>query len=390
MLKYNLLKNITKINIQKKETVDVLIIDFFGYEVINECLPNSATHKVIELTKSIPVYVSFNFLINIFIILVTRSIKSVALYELYTKLLMPKVVITFNDNNLYFGKLAKIFPKLLFISIQNGTRYMRSFGDLVEKPSVPIYYGFGEYEKKLLTENQVQIQKYVNAGSIKMGILLSQQNKINSKKYDICFVSYFRIKNNKKPNNLSQSLMDVNKQLFDIIANICFEKKYSLCVVMFSEKGNSVSRADSDYNLELEYYQKDNVDQNIDYVSNKFLEMGSYKTAMESRCVIGLCSTLLFEVFGTKIRTLFGNMLFKPFYEDDRILLKSMSVENILYEMDKKHIQSKIETLMNMPDEEYINKTKFARYYYMRCERPYPHEMIKKNITEHLNIPVEQ
>ena len=50
--------------------------------------------------------------------------------------------------------------------------------------------------------------------------------------------------------------------------------------------------------------------------------MGSYKTAMKSRCVIGLCSTLLFEVFGTKKRTLFGNLLFKPFYKYDNQTVK--------------------------------------------------------------------
>ena len=44
------------------------------------------------------------------------------MYNLYIKTLMPKVIITFQDNNIYFGELSTKNPDLLFISIQNGIR----------------------------------------------------------------------------------------------------------------------------------------------------------------------------------------------------------------------------------------------------------------------------
>ena len=48
-----------------------------------------------------------------------------------------------------------------------------------------------------------------------------------------------------------------------------------------------------------------------------------------------------------------------------------------------------LEKIMNMSDKSYFEKTAFARNYYMRCERPYPHEMIQKRIADHLNIPID-
>ena len=118
--------------------------------------------------------------------------------------------------------------------------------------------------------------------------------------------------------------------------------------------------------------------------------MGSYKTALKSKIVIGMFSTLLIEMLGASKKILFGGLLQDTISKiQNEKAYKFIPSDVLIYKMEENHIQHKIETLINMSNKEYLKKTAFARSYYMRCESPYPHEMIKKRIAEHLNIPAE-
>ena len=372
--------------------IDCLIINEFGSELIKECLPDGCRSEIVPVRNSLPYILNLSYFVSLLKKIILGRLKRIIFFEALIATLKPKVIITFNDNSSLIGKLQEKFPDMLAISVQNGVRidHSLSLGGWDKNFSSQYYYGFGDYEKDLMLQKGAHCKGYFKAGSLKMGVILSQKSlKIIKDKYDICFVSYFR---QKKDSNLQKNIKDaleINKHLFNLIVKICKIKNYSVCVAMFSEYHNSGVRTDSNYKSEIGYYKNGNVEKIIDFIPNDFIKMVSYKSAMESKCVIGLLSTLLFEMFGFGKRTLFGNLLLYPRVESEKKLLGKMSAENILHEMELEHIKGKIETLMNMTEEEYLNKTEFARNYYMRCERPYPHEMIKKQITEHLNIPTE-
>ena len=97
--------------------------------------------------------------------------------------------------NITMGRLQEHFPDKLIISVQNGNREHQADSVGTKKymagwemgTPIPNYYGFGEYEKDLMLELGVRAKSYIKAGSLKMGMVLSQrQSIILEEKYDIC------------------------------------------------------------------------------------------------------------------------------------------------------------------------------------------------------------
>ena len=95
----------------------IIIYDCHGANDLIKYLPKNETFilhtrgEKINLRIFILSLVKFNF---------SRSYKRYLL--LYIKSINPKCIITFIDNNLNFYRLKKIFPNVVFISVQNGVR----------------------------------------------------------------------------------------------------------------------------------------------------------------------------------------------------------------------------------------------------------------------------
>jgi len=374
---------------------DIVILDQFGFEWLVFCLPSKSNYVLIP-SDSLPYILKIKFFFLIIRKYFEGNTRLLSLYCSLIETLDTKIVITFNDNNTIMGKLQEKFPDKLIISVQNGNREDQadSVGDWGMGTPIPNYYGFGEYEKDLMLNLGVRVKSYIKAGSLKMGMVLSQcQSIMLEEKYDICFISGFRVKQDKKKMSFytSKFVWDTMKLLFDIIVKICSKKGYRICVAMFAEKDSTNNwRSDQDYEREMDFYKKGNECENIDYCSIDYLKMGSYKTSLKSKLIIGMASTLLFENLGARKKVLISGFVHPLKTQTTKeYAYRHIPSDLLIYEIEKNHIRDKIEVLMNMTDVEYLDKTSFARNYYMRCERPYPHEMIKKQIAEHLNIPTE-
>ncbi len=365
------------------QKTDVLIVDKYGYDWIRECLPPQANHIMIPY-GSIILVAKLKYFLSI-VLCILKSEKYSSFCAALAKTLGAKVVISFNDNNAFLGILQDKFPDKLVIAVQNGARSVhdRCTGSWGANVAIPHYYGFGDYEKDLMNEKKLRICEYVKAGSLKLGLALSNQNINNEIVYDVCFISQFRHKKRLECQKAAEPMLKTQKLLFNIIHNICSANNYSLVVAMTTDIH------DEDYERELDYYRPEGEYSNIKFVANDRMDYTSYNTGFASRLVTSLWSTLSFELFGAGQRLLFSGLLHqldKLYYKK---LLENMPSDVLLYEMDEKHIHEKIEALLNMTDNEYLEKAAFARDYYMRCERPYPHEMIKKRIAGHLNVPGE-
>jgi surface carbohydrate biosynthesis protein len=366
------------------QKTDILIIDKYGYDLLKECLPSQANHIIIP-NGSIILVAKLKYFLLIALNILKGETRFSSMYATLVKTLDPNVIISFNDNNAFLGKLQEKFPDKLVIAVQNGVRVGLDLciGSWRVNTAIPHYYGFGDYEKDLMKERKLRICEYVKVGSLKLGLVLSSQNINNKFVHDICFISQFHYKRELEIMKRVEPIYKTQRLLFDIIYNICLVNNYSLVVAMV--KGIH----DDDYERELDYYKSEREASNIKLVPNDRKGITSYNTGFSSRLVVSLWSTLSFELFGCGQRTLFSGLLHNPDKQYYKELLKNMPSDLLLYEMEENHFQGKIEALLNMTDKEYLEKTAFSRSYYMRCERPYPHEMIKERIAEHLNIPVE-
>jgi len=371
-------KKLKKISYQK---IDILVFDKFGLEHIRSCFPDKLKNIVIPL-DSIPYILMYKFFIFFLVNIFLGETKIYSLYGSLISVLNPKVVITFNDNNDFMSKLYEKFPEKLVISVQNGirTNNQDSLGGLKKIDSLPYYYGFGEYEKELFLKNNINTKNYINAGSLKMGLALSKYGIKPTYNNDICFISQYRYPPLKKFPDMVKKMLVIQKTLFDIVLRYSLYNKLKLSVAM-----NNNSNADY-YQIELDYFKESNPHEQIKFIPNDQTNFSTYKIGLSSKLIISLWSTLSIELFGMGRRTIIGGYLhpeWKNYFED---LLKNMPCEVLLYEINKKHVQGKIEKLINMSDEVYLEKTEYARNHYMRFKEPYPHEMIKKQIAKHLSI----
>lgn len=380
-----------KINFRKipAKNIDVLIIDEYGFDFLKECIPKSASCTVIPLPNNIsltiPFAMSIRFIFNCLLKSLRGKKKLIVLLESLIETTNPKAIISFNDNNTFMGELQSKYPEILVISVQNGIRvdYPSSHGGWDKSALIPNYCGFGDYEKGFMLEKMVLIREYIKAGSLKLGLVLSEIDSKLNEVYDICFISAFRHKKELAGQRMVEPMLKTQKLLFDIISGICACNNYSLAVAMTYEISSE------NYDVELDYYRAGIDYSHIQFLPNNLTSFDSYHNGFSSKLVIALWSTLSIELFGAGKRTIFGGILHTQQKDIYTKLFENMPSEVLLYEQDEDHIGEKIEALLNMTDNEYLEKTALARDYYMRCERPYPHEMIRKRIAEHLNIPVE-
>ena len=160
-------KNLKNIPYQKTE---VLIIDDFGYDWIKECLPSKINQTIVPL-NSIPLIFNLRFIL----LLLKNMLKGENKYSLLcisiVETLAPKVIITFQDNINLMSVLHEKFKTILVISAQNGleTCYRKfAWEGLAENNQIPIYYGFGDYERDLWNSmNKINCSnEYIKAGSL--------------------------------------------------------------------------------------------------------------------------------------------------------------------------------------------------------------------------------
>ncbi len=367
-------------NIPSKK-INVLIVDECGSEWVVNCIPKSCQYAIVKNRGVIPYIRSFSFFMALIQNIANLGLrhKWKTLISAIIKTLEPEVVITFIDNNNLLGMLSKVYPEKKMISIQNGQRINKHtcispnkngyiFGD---------YYAFGGFTKDVYTPIGGVFSKYHSVGSLKLGLFLSKYNgKLNSKA--ICFVSQF------------MSLESINMQnpkVINVIINMyrytvlwAINNQYKVVLSMRNQSG------EVDFNDELKFF-KGIIDSDVvDYSSNIRLSMDSYRKAMSSGVVIGFDSTLLTEMFGCNKKVIWGA-------SSDHDVIKLRSFETYKYKMpkelmldnlDQNSFNKKISNLLSIGQDEYVDLTSSARKYFMNMHKPYPHEIIKADITNFL------
>ena len=153
-----------RINFNLKSNPDYLILDDVGSEKLNNILNNSRLILPIRFFDNTKViFINYEIIKYFFQYYFLKKQKPFTSYLLSTiKFINPKVVVTFIDNSLKFGDLAKILHKKYpFIAVQQCARYdfkrhryeyrkkIRK-ENLLKKFFIPNLLCFGKYETFLV------------------------------------------------------------------------------------------------------------------------------------------------------------------------------------------------------------------------------------------------
>ncbi len=359
---------------------DVLVLDKVGSEYIRYCVPNGLTVRVLDVRNTVPYINSPLFFLNLFKRIFQFGVNRRAIYTAITETINPKVIITFIDNSSLVSLINKAIPDLLAISIQNGIRVSLDMNHASTngKYCLPHYFAFGKYEYGLIKKNNINVEGFYSAGSLKMGIFLSEKYKPSlecSNEKSVCFISQYRV------SNLSEQLT-IEKELFSYVVLFCSNNNYELKVIL---RNNSTH---SSYENEVNFFNSSKSLDRVTLCENNSDNLSAYIDSFESSIIVALDSTLALELFsqGKKV-------LFCPVYKvkslrniEYRTYLSNLPEINALEELDISKFNKKFYNLLDMDNNEYSLYTKDARGDYMNYEQPYVHEIVSEFISRRINV----
>jgi surface carbohydrate biosynthesis protein len=360
---------------------DVLIVDEIGSDVIINCLPENCTYYILPTRNVIPWIAKIKFILNIIKMISKKyNIKSSVLLSVVS-VINPKILITFIDNSPVMGLVNEVFPDKLSITVQSGMR-SKMFG--FNKKGYQVLYGFGKFEEKLLNFQDIKVDEYVAAGSVKQGLsgkyIEYSETETDS---DICYLSSFVGGLLNSDTKVSASYLQYDKLFFSSLVDICKNNSLRLTIAMRSEKSSEA------YHLEYEYFKEMDPDNIVKMIPNNKKSYRSYNTANSAKVVFCTFSTLGFEMFGVGKKVLFGasanNFDLAEEY-DAKWNFENLPSLVLLSELKMDNISKKLKKLLYMEQEDYLLATKESSKYYMNTtlESP-PHKVIKKRIFSYLN-----
>ena len=361
-----------KLKLISKRKIDLLIIDEESSNAIKHCVPDNMSYSILPVRNVIPFLISIKFFIKLFVKITNGENIRFSVLRSFIEVLSPSVIISFIDNAERDGKLQDIFPDKLVISVQNGLRTVSNgFPN-----KVPVLYGFGDYENDLLISTNARIKEYIPLGSLKFSIFMDKYSKsCEERKYDICYVSSFNCR-------AYTGLIDitpagkVQEELYPKIVSICQERGYSLSVAMKSQTNESDM-----YLQELQYFQNMDKQNYATYVYRKE-NFTSYCVALSSEVILGISSTLIYEMYGYGKKVLFlGAGSIEMQHSMNSVMNFSKLAEDVcIRTMEKDHIENKLLNLKKKDNDDYLTAISESQSYYMNYGKEFAHHVIKERI----------
>lgn len=368
----------------KPDQCDILVYDGEGSDMLALALPDEAVKFIVNNRTEIPLFLSFNFFSNIVVgILKFRRLNHAIIYAII-KTLNPKVIITYIDNSSTIGWIADNFKYLSVITVQNGVRW-----DLSNKNQTMINYdyycAFGEVEKDILAISGNSVKNFYSIGSLRAGIFKESCKSCLIESRDLCYISQYEplpdhyAKVNEWTQSMLRAYLDVGVSYFSNIARYAFENKLNLTVAMRYPIDHQY------YELEKNFYLK-NSQNHIQLIpQNKF---SSYSAVESSRLTYTISSTLGYEALGWGQKVIFAkdiplvaSLVIQGLWSNNLVTYNLVDLQR-LYSLDYIELESKSNFLLKMKDEDYINKTKFTKNFYMNYdEKNPPQKIIKKLIN---------
>jgi len=233
----------------------------------------------------------------------------ISYYLALIKIVKPKMVITWIDNDNRFFKLAQILDKKIeFFAIQNAYRmevHSRSKEKAKYEDSkiyIPNYLCFGQQTEDYFKKIGATVKKFNIVGSLRLSNAdqyLKKNNLINSTpKYDLCLISESLVYG-------TPGALDMQKNELGIITKYAdkLAKKYNLKTVLVLKRAQDHKL----HNSEINFYKKI-LDKNSPIIiKSRQNSFSSYEAAYNSKLVIAARSSMLTELLAVGIRILSCN-----------------------------------------------------------------------------------
>jgi surface carbohydrate biosynthesis protein len=329
-----------KIKLPRKSLI--LIYDNIRLDIIKKIL-NNKNFEILNFRDEINLYV----FLKCFFKLKFRKIDYIVQY---IKLVNPKIIITYTDNDIIFYEIKKYFKndELIFIAIQNGTRSVT--GDIFET--------LQNYKKKsklscdwILTFNNevgAEYKKYIFTNTLTIGNIRNndnyKQSSYNKIKNSILLISQY-IKNYEESH-------ESMKYLFNYLINYANKKNKSLGVLLRKETDQE----------ERDFFSING--DNLFHFINKNKFQNSYYWIDRYEVIVSVNSTLGYESLSRGNKTIFYNFLPR----DRKDLLfgwpKPYPAQGLIWsnKQDDNYIQFLIDNLFKYSFEEWNKQFKYNNF----------------------------
>lgn len=370
--------------------VDVLVFDEYSEKNLQKTILKDLNYSILPRRRKF-FYISFKIIIYFFLNLDLQILKKLRLgnnllgflkqcfyisyLKAWIKCVMPKVVITFIDNDWYFQYLDKNNKNIKFITIQNGIRLKSNLKDPYGENSIPMskiyhsnFFCFGLSQKFFYKKFQHEVKNIFPVGSLKLSQYLEQKQIIKRRKFNyLLLISQWDInimKNNIYP-EIKSAMNLLNKYLSLFLKHHNFKLKIAWRTNNYMER------------LYFKSYFN-----NITNLLDKKTEFSSYYLLNDAKLILTIHSTLGWEAYSLGKKVIFTN-----FTKSDQYYIpinKSCYMEFVSYNIFKKKILS----LINETDFSFKRRTYNSRIWLMKTSKiskKLTHNLIKNYISNLIN-----
>jgi surface carbohydrate biosynthesis protein len=282
------------------------------------------------------------------------------------KAMNPSIVITLlGQYTLWYGQLSNHFPEIKFYGLP-WTDF-RAIYAMAVIPSRVKYFVFGDHEKKIFNQHNLNNETLIPLGSLIGGFYLN--NRYNKDiNYDICFISQVdNIVYGSSPVSVpgynTNTLFETQAELLRYISELQKTKGVSICVVARMQEGQMIT------NHEKVFIEK-HLDCEYTYIANDGM-FSSYEAMLTSRIVINTYSTIALDAMARGIKVLYYDPM-KAFGEKTEPMMWSVK-KNKFAEFEKIY-----QNLLSVSFDEYVESIVYnvQQYNNISWERPLYKELI--------------
>ncbi len=368
-------------------SVPVLVFDSLGVDYLKESIPSGVGYVVLTFRDQFQIAVS-PVLLWLWMRAVIRL--GVGFRQAYMIAMVdshrPKVILSFADGSEFLGLYQNYRDEVLVISIQNAVRHPHEFRRLRRAPN---YFALGKDALRSFHQYQIPYKRCVSSGSLPLGIFCSK-NPIIKDAGKLVFVSSYRLsfdhqerEREREENMYTKAQATVHSLIFRHALRYAVDSEMELVVLA---KGK-VRFEGEHFHEEREYFNQLSGGKSFTLSSTVKDTLGSYRQALTAEFIIGLDSTLLYEVFSVGAKVLFCWGADEYLLNRAQSLTEHLPTQVLLEDNDYDAFADKVDFLRNLSDPSYSRMIAQAQSEYVDTKQDRPlHETLKQEIQDHLDL----
>ena len=342
-------------------------------EIIDPLLQPEIQFSVLDTRKYI-IYINPIFLVKyIYLLVKYLNLKEKITRQLFhiyylniVKIINPKAIITYIDNNSIYLWLSQKYNDCEFIAIQNGLRQKFENHEYKKICKHQHFYCFGEYDIEKHKSLGCMIKHSYPVGSYRVGLFQKKKSSIN-KEYDICIISSDGRRN---PSTIQE------KGIYDIAIN---NRKIDQLIYKYINENNlTLAIALSTNTINEKRYYKEIFGEEVTLIERSN-EYSTYNTVSMSNISVSFMSTMILETIAL------GNKAISIHFEDTDLYFDYPKEIKYLYH-DYNSFENYMNKLLEMSNQEYLQYIRTSKESAMNnnTDNP-PHIMIKKHLNNIIN-----